>query len=61
MFVDAEYGQDKVTSIYTNGLFSVVGSTPTTWTSKHQTTAKTPTFGAEFTALKEAVEDSVML
>eukprot|EP00957_Ditylum_brightwellii_P084522 6426674-Ditylum_brightwellii.AAC.1 len=35
----------------------VVGSTPVTWSSKLQAAVQTSTFGAEFTALKKAVEE----
>ena len=38
MFVYADYGHNKVTDRQIIGLFSVVGSTPTTWLSKCQTT-----------------------
>ena len=39
----------------------MVGSTPTTCSSKRQTTVQTSTFGAKFTVPKKAVEDSFML
>ena len=39
----------------------MVGSTPIIWESKRQTSVQTSTFGAEFTALKKAVEKSIML
>ena len=38
---------------------AIVGSTPVTWSSKRQTSVHTSTYGAEFTALKRAVEDSI--
>ena len=61
VFMDANHGRDKVAGIFITGLFSVVGSTPTTFSSKNQTTVKTSTFGAEITVLKKAVKESVML
>ena len=61
MFVDAHHGHDKVAGRSITGLFSVVGSTPTTWSSKLQTAVQTSTFGAEFTALKKDFKESFML
>ena len=55
VFVDAEHRHEKVTGRLINGLFSVVVSTPTTWSSKCQTTVQTSTFGAKFTAPKKDV------
>eukprot|EP00957_Ditylum_brightwellii_P178582 13603464-Ditylum_brightwellii.AAC.1 len=40
---------------------SVVGSTPVTWSSKRQAAVHTSTFGTEFTALKEAVEEVITI
>ena len=61
VFVDAHHGHDKVAGRSITGLFSVVGSTPTTWSSKLQTAVQTSTFGAEFTALKKDFKESFML
>ena len=61
MFVDAYHGHDKVTGRSSTELFSVVVSTPTTWSSKRQTTVQTSTFGAKVIALKKSAEESVML
>ena len=61
VFVDASHGHNKVTAISITGLFLVVGSTPTTWSSKLQTVVQTTTFGAKFKALNNNFEDSVML
>ena len=61
MFVDADHRHEKVTGILTTELFSVVVSTPKTWSSKHQTAVKISKFGAKFTALKKAVEGSVII
>ena len=61
VFCDADHGHDQITGRSITGLFTVVGSTPTTWSSKRQSSVHTSTFGAEFTALKSAVEEAVML
>ena len=41
VFVDADHGHYKVTGRSSTGLFSLVGSTPTTWSSKIQTAVQT--------------------
>ena len=56
----AEHSHDKVTMILITGLFSVVESKTTTWSSKRQTAVQTSTFGANFTLIKKAIEESVM-
>jgi hypothetical protein len=61
VFVDADHGHDKVTGRSVTGVFAFVGSTPVMSRSKRQASVQTSTFGAEFTALKTAVEDAVML
>jgi hypothetical protein len=61
IFVDADHAHDKVTGRSITGLISFLGSTPLTWMSKRQTTVQTSTFGAEFTALKKAVEEAVTI
>ena len=38
-----------------------MGSTPTTWSAKRQTSVQTSTFGAEFIALKRAVEEAITI
>ena len=59
--VDAYHGHGNVTGRSITGFFSVVGSTPTTWSANRQTAVKNSTFGDKFTALNKAVEDSVMI
>ena len=41
VFVDIGYGHNKVTGISITGLFLVLGSTPTTWSSKLQIVVQT--------------------
>ena len=61
MFVDADHAHDKLSGRSITGLLAMVGSTPTYWASKRQTSVQTSTFGAEFTALKKAVEEVIAL
>ena len=59
IFVDADHGHDKVTRRSITGMITFVGSTPMQWLSKRQASVQTSTFGAEFTALKTAVETAI--
>jgi hypothetical protein len=61
IFVDANHAHDKVTGRSVTGLFCFVGSTPVQWKSQRQASVQTSTFGAEFTALKKAVEQAITL
>ena len=61
VFCDADHGHDKVTGRSITGIMSVVGSTSVTWSSKQQVAVQTSTFGAEFTALKKAVEEVTII
>jgi hypothetical protein len=61
IFVDADHAHDKVTCRSVTGLFATLGLTPTSWRSKRQTSVQKSTFGAEFTALKAAVEEAITL
>ena len=61
LFVDANHAHDKVTGRSITGLFGFVGSTPVLWSSKRQASVQTSTFGAEFMALKKAVEEAITL
>ena len=61
IFVDANHAHDKVTGRSVTGLLCFVGCTPVLWKSKRQASVQTSTFGAEFTALKKAVEEVITL
>ena len=61
IFSDSDHAHDKVTGRSITGLMAFVGSTPVYWKSKRQTSVQTSTFGAEFTALKSAVELAITL
>ena len=56
MFCDADHGHDLVTGRSITGILAFVGSTPVHWKSTRQTAVQTSTFGAEFMAMKKAVE-----
>ena len=59
IFCDADHGHDKKTGWSITGIIVMVGSTPVLWSSKRQSSVHTSTYGAEFTALKRAVEEAV--
>lgn len=61
LFCDSDHGHDKVTGRSITRILGFVGSTPVTWQSKRQSSVQTSTYGAEFVALKKAVEEAVML
>jgi hypothetical protein len=57
--VDANHTHDKVTGGSVTGLFCFVGNKPVSRRSKRQASVQTSTFGAEFTAIKKAVEEGI--
>lgn len=59
IFVDADHGHDKRTGLSITGFLTMIGRTPTSYGSHRQKCVQTSTFGAEFTALKRAVEEAV--
>ena len=61
IFVDSDHGHDRVTGRSITGMIAFVGRTPIFWLSKRQGAVQAATFGAEFTALKRAVEEAVTL
>ncbi|MGH7955023.1 MAG: reverse transcriptase domain-containing protein [Gloeomargaritales cyanobacterium] len=61
IFADSDHGHDKVTGRSITGLIGMVGSTPTMWSAKRQPCVQTSTFGAEFVAMKKAVEEAITL
>ena len=54
--VDADHAHDKTTSRSIAGIIVFVGSTPVFSSSKRQSSVQTSACGAEFVALKSAVE-----
>ena len=61
IFCDSDHAHDLVTGRSITGLLGFVGSTPVYWKSRRQTSVHTSTFGAEFTALKNATELAITL
>ena len=59
IFVDSNHGHDKITGKSITGLVVFVGRTPIFYQSKRQASVQTATFGAEFIALKKAVEEAI--
>jgi len=55
-FVDASHAADKVTRRSHSGILIFCNRSPVVWFSKRQNSVETSTFGAEFTALRLAVE-----
>ena len=61
IFVDSNHGHDRVTGKSITGLIAFVGRTPISRSSKRQGAVQTTTFGAEFVALKKAVEEAITM
>ena len=59
IFCDSNHGHDKRTGKSISGIIVFVGRTPIYWSSKRQSSVQTSTFGAEFIALKKAVEEAI--
>lgn len=58
-FVDSDHAHDKVTRRSITGLLILVGRTPVFFMSKRQGAIETSTYGAEFCAMKTAVEEVI--
>ena len=56
-FVDSDHAHDKVTRRSITGLIIFVGRTPVQYMSKRQGAIETSTYGAEFVAMRTAVEE----
>jgi hypothetical protein len=56
-FVDSDHAHDKVTRRSITGLLILVGRTPVFFMSKRQGAIETSTYGAEFCAMRTAVEE----
>ena len=61
IFIDSDHDHDKVTGRSVTGMICFVGRTPISYMAKRQSSVQTPTFGAEFVALKKAVEGAVTI
>jgi hypothetical protein len=58
-FVDSDHAHDKVTRRSITGLLILVGRTPVFFMSKRQGAIETSTYGAEFCAMRTAVEEVI--
>ena len=56
-FVDSDHAHDRVTHRSITGLLILVGRTPVFFMSKRQGAIETSTYGAEFCAMRTAVEE----
>ena len=61
IFSDADHGHDRRTGRSITGTLGLVGCTPIIWKSSRQSSVQTSTFGAEFIALKTAVENAILI
>ena len=59
IYTDTNHGHDQITGKSITCILVLVGKTPVYWSSKWQTSVQNATFGAEFIALKRAVEESI--
>ena len=59
IFIDSNHEHDKRTGRSITRFIGLFGSTPGSWGSKRQSSVQPSTFGAEFLALKRAVEEAV--
>jgi hypothetical protein len=57
--VDSDHAHDKVSRRSINGLIIFVGRTPVFYMAKQQGTIEMSTYGAEFIAMKTAVEEVI--
>jgi hypothetical protein len=58
-FVDSDHAHDKLTRRSVTGMIILVGRTPIFFSSKRQGSIETSTYGAEFCAMKTAVEEII--
>jgi hypothetical protein len=58
-FVDSDHAHDKVSRRSITGLIIFIGRTPVFFSSKRQGAIETSTYGAEFCAMKTAVEETM--
>ena len=61
VFIDSDHAHDQLTRRSITGMLIVVGQTPVMYMSKRQGAIKTSTYGAEFCAMKTAVEELIAI
>ena len=60
-FVDSDHAHNKILWRSTTGLIIIAGWTPVIYSSKWQGAIETSTYGAEFCAMKTAVEETMVV
>jgi hypothetical protein len=58
-FVDSDHAHDKITRRSVTGMIIMLGRTPVFYSSKRQGAIETSTYGAEFCAMRTAVEELI--
>jgi hypothetical protein len=61
VFVDSDHAHDKVTRQSITGMIIFIGRIPVIYSSKQQGAIETSTYGAEFCAMKNGVEELIAL
>ena len=61
VFVDSDHAHDKITRRSVTGLIIFVGRTPVFFMSRRQGAVETSTYGAEFCAMRIAVEETIAI
>jgi len=59
IFVDLNYGHNKVTDKSITGLVGFLGGITITWYTKYQSSVMASVFSTKFTSLKKAIEEVV--
>ena len=60
-FVDSDHAHDKITRRSVTGMIILLGRTPVFFSSKRQGAIETSTYGAEFCAMRTAVEEVISI
>ena len=60
-YVDADHARDKLTRRSVTGILMLLNNTPVSWSSKHQKTVESSTYGSELVASRIAVEKIISL
>ncbi len=61
VFFDSDHAHDKVSGRSISGVIVLVGSTPIIWKSRRQGAVQTSTYGAEFSAMRLATEETITI
>lgn len=61
VYVDSDHAHDKVTRRSISGIIIFLGRTPVFYSSKRQGAIETSTYGAEFCAMRNAIEELISM